>query len=158
TVPIDHEAPEKGALSIDYEFGAPFDPAKPTVIVVADAQQFYVRKGAMAEIQKTDFGPEFNVVGVIGRGTSRAFIEKTLGTDGKPDWALAWRIFRAEQWIEDIDAVRKAVVGDEGMVSLYGASGGSRLVQQFLARHGRHVARAYMASPLNPFAVGELRL
>jgi pimeloyl-ACP methyl ester carboxylesterase len=157
-VPMDHAVPERGCLSIDYELGAAFDAAKPTVLVLADAQQFFLRKGAVAGIQQSQFGAEFNVVGVIGRGSSHAFVEKALDASGKPDWVEAWRIFRAEQWIDDIDAVRKAIVGENGKILLYGASGGSWLAQQYLARHGSHAERAFLASPLNPFAVGDLGL
>ena len=157
-VPLDHEHPDLGQASLYYEMGAPFDPNKPTQFVVADGQQFYVRKGAMARIQREDFGDAFNVVGIVGRGATPAFIDAALAPDGKPDWAKAWRLFRSDQWVEDIEAVRVALAGDGARVLLYGVSGGALLVQQYLAKHGDRVARAFIAAPVNPFLVGRLGL
>ncbi len=157
-VPLDHAEPHGARAALDYELGAPFDPAKPTVLVIADGQQFYVRKGAMAGLQKEEFGPEFNVVGIIGRGATPAFIEAARNGDGTPDWMSAWRLFRSDQWIEDIEAVRVDLLGRRGKVMLYGASGGAFLVHQHLARHGEYVSRAFTACPVDPFEVGALGL
>jgi len=60
--------------------------------------------------------------------------------------------------VEDIDAVRRAVVGAQGRVSLYGRSGGAYLVHQYLARHGAHVARAFTQSAVSPTLNRELRI
>src|SRR5262249_3276545 len=155
-VPLDHQTPERGRPSPSYEFGAPFHPKKPTVFVIADGQQFYVRRGAMPEIQKTRFGDGFNVVGIVGRGATKAFRDAALGEGGRPDWQKAWRLFHSGQWIEDIEAVRKAVAGPRGEVSLYGVSGGAMLVHEYLARHGEHVRRAFTAAAVDPFHEGRL--
>src|SRR5262245_33565661 len=64
-VPLDHGQPGGPAAAIDYELGAPFDPGKPTVLVVADAQQFHLRPGALAALQRDQFGDGFNVVGTV---------------------------------------------------------------------------------------------
>jgi pimeloyl-ACP methyl ester carboxylesterase len=128
------------------------------VIVVADGQQFYVRRGAVAGIQEETFGDAFNVVGLVGRGTSEPFLDAVKARDGSTDWEMAWRIFNAEQWVEDIEAVRRAVVGDDGKILLFGASGGAFLVHQVLSKHGDRVLRVFTASPVNPYLVGALRL
>ncbi len=39
-VPVDYNNPGMGQFNLEYEFGAEYNPAKPTVIVIADAQQF----------------------------------------------------------------------------------------------------------------------
>ncbi|HEX4735983.1 MAG TPA: alpha/beta fold hydrolase [Allosphingosinicella sp.] len=156
-VPLDHSRPAAGSARLDYELAAPFDPHKPTVIVVADGQQFYVRKGAMPALQQSLFGSGVNVVGLVTRGTTPAFVAASLGGDGKSDWQRAWRIFNADQWIADIDALRRALVGN-GKVMLYGRSGGAYLVHQYLAVHGDHVSRAFTQSPVNPEIVRDLRI
>lgn len=155
TAPLDYDHPAAGSAELTYEFGAPFDPSKPTVIVVADGQQFYVRRGKTADLQRQLFGPNVNVVGLITRGTTRAFIAATLAPDGQPDWETAWRVFNSRQWLGDIERVRRAVVGD-GQVMLYGRSGGAYLVHQYLAAHGDHVSRAFTQSPVNPVIVRDL--
>jgi pimeloyl-ACP methyl ester carboxylesterase len=157
-VPIDRENSTLGTAAIRAELGAPYDPAKPTLFVIADAQQFYVRPGAMAKLQEDRFGDGFNVVGIIGRGSTPEFVRASLGRDGEPDWAKAWGIFSSDEWIADIEAVRRAILGAEGKVLLYGQSGGAFLVHQYLARHGEHVARAVTPAALNPFLIGELGL
>jgi hypothetical protein len=157
-VPLDHTNPAMGAAQLPIEFGAAFDSAKPTVIVVVDGQQFYLRKGSVAELQQQRFGDAFNVVGILGRGATDAFIAATRGAGETTDWRKAWQIFRTEQWMGDIEAVRRALVGDEGNVYLYGASGGADLIHQFLLRYGRHVSRAYTGSPGNDALARELRL
>jgi pimeloyl-ACP methyl ester carboxylesterase len=157
-VPLDHQAPGRGRASLYYEFGAPYDPKKPLVLVIADGQQFFVRRGVMAGLQKERFGDGLNVVGIVGRGASKAFRDAALDTAGRPDWEKAWRIFHSRQWVEDIDAVRQAIVGARGQVLLYGVSGGALLVHEYLARHGEHVRRAFTAAAVDPFHEGQLGL
>jgi pimeloyl-ACP methyl ester carboxylesterase len=157
-VPFDRDGEVPGSAVIHAELGAPFDRTKPVLLVIADAQQFYVRRGAVAALQKDRFGDAFNVVGIIGRGATPEFVTAAMGPEGTPDWERAWRIFSSSEWVEDIEAVRRAIAGPEGKVLLYGQSGGAFLVHQYLAVHGRHVARAATPAPLNPFLVGELGL
>lgn len=156
-VPLDYTHPAFGSATLTYELGAPFDPHKPTVIIVADGQQFFVRKGAVADFQRQLFGPGVNVVGIITRGTTPAFINSALGPNGKPDWGRAWRIFNSGQWIGDIESVRKALPGN-GKIMLYGRSGGAYLVHQYLIVHGDHVSRAFTQSPVNPTIIRDLRI
>lgn len=52
-VPIDYVNQNKGFTTVSYEFGADFSENKPTVFIIADAQQFYVRKGTIANLQTT---------------------------------------------------------------------------------------------------------
>jgi pimeloyl-ACP methyl ester carboxylesterase len=106
-------------------------------------------------LQHDLFGPDINVVGLITRGTTPAFVKAALAPDGKTDWLRAWRIFNAGQWIEDIDSVRRAVVG-KSTVMLYGRSGGAYLVHQYLAAHGNHVSRAFTQSAVNPLIARNL--
>jgi len=157
-VPLDHQAPDGRVAAIRYELGAPFDAAKPTVFVIADAQQFYVHAGATPELQASLFGDGFNVVGIPGRGSNSVVIRATRGTDGRTDWRVAWRVFNSAQWVEDIEAVRRHLLGERGQVSLYGRSGGAFLVHQYLAVHGDKVRRAWTQAPLNPVIVAGLGL
>lgn len=129
-VPLDYQHPKLGRAPLSFEFGTPFDKSKPTVFIIADAQQFYVRRGGIAQLQQAIFGDAFNVVGIVGRGGTQEFIKATLDVASQPDWAKAWQVFNSDQWIGDIDSVRKAVVGDKGKILLYGRSGGAYLVHQ----------------------------
>jgi pimeloyl-ACP methyl ester carboxylesterase len=160
-VPLDHGSEESPAIELQFELGAPYDPQKPLVIVVADAQQFYVRRGAVAGLQRDTLGDtdgDFNVAGILGRGVSEPGIAAARDAEGKPVWSEAWRIFNSDQWIEDIDAVRRDLVGESGKILLFGASGGAFLVTQYLSKHGARVERAVTAAPVHPPLIGELGL
>jgi pimeloyl-ACP methyl ester carboxylesterase len=158
TVPLDHARPEGGRATLRYELGAPFDPARPTVLVIADGQQYYLRPGATAALQRDVFGDRVNLVGILTRGSTPEFVQAALDPEGRPDWLKAWRIFNSSQWVEDIDAVRRAVAGDRGRVMVFGRSGGGYLVHQYLVRHGAHVSRAFTQSAVNPRLTGDLRI
>jgi pimeloyl-ACP methyl ester carboxylesterase len=158
SVPLDHRHPESGSKPLRYELGRPWQPGRPAVLVVADGQQYYMRPGAAGTLQKEVFGDDFNVVGILSRGGTPEFVSAALDPSGKPDWQAAWTIFNADQWLEDIDAVRRAVIGPAGRVSLYGRSGGAYLVHQYLAKHGAHVDRAYTQSAVSPALNRELRI
>ena len=155
-VPIDHALPDGGSYEVIVEFGAPFDPRKPTVFVIADGQQFYVREGAVSRLQDDLFGREINVAGLIGRGSllsHEAARSQVIDATGEVDWAAAWRLLRAAQWIEDIEAVRAEVLGERGKVMLFGRSGGGLLVHQYLTIHGDNVSRAFTSAPVaNPWS------
>src|SRR5262245_25936832 len=158
-VPLDHGDAPGPRATIGYEFGAPFDSAKPTVLVVADAQQFHLRPGAMAAIQQGQFGEACNVVGIVrSRAAGDEFLGAVTDGAGHTDWAAAWRLFRSGQWVEDLEAVRVALLGPEGKVSLYGASGGAELAVEYLQRHGDKVARAFLAAAVMPALMGEYGL
>jgi len=157
-VPLDHQQTSGPTVELYYELGAPFDRSLPTILVVADGQQFYIRRGAMADLQARLFGPGFNVVGLVGRGLTPEVVKAVPTTTGRPDWERAWQLFRAAQWIEDLDDLRATLVGRRGRVLLFGQSGGGLLVRQYLAVHGDHVSRAVTVVPVEPFLVGELGL
>ena len=155
-VPLVYGNPSIGKAILSLDFGAPYKSNLPTVIVVADGQQFYVQKDAMRELQANTFGNKVNVVGIITRGTTPAFINSCLNREGKPDWFKAWQIFNSDEWIEDIESVRKALVGDTGSIYLYGRSGGAYLVHQYLTKYAAHVTRAFTQSSVNPYLNAEL--
>lgn len=157
-VPLDYKARNLGTGSLYFEFGAPYDRAKPTIFIIADAQQFYVRRGEVASLQRSIFGDTFNVIGIVGRGSLQQFVHAALDAKGQPDWQRAWQIFNSDQWIDDIETVRRKVVGRSGKILLYGRSGGAYLVHQYLTKYGMHVLRAFTQAALNPFIVNELGL
>jgi pimeloyl-ACP methyl ester carboxylesterase len=156
TVPFSYEEPALGTAKLALDYAAPFNPAKATVLVIADGQQFYVRAGAMKDLKEATFGDAVNVVGIITRGTTPAFIDATLNSDGKPDWLKAWKVFNSGEWVRDIETVRKALVGENGQIDLYGRSGGAYLVHQYLSQHSDHVGRAFTQSAVNPYLNAEL--
>ena len=139
-VPFDHRRPQEGRFALDYFVARPFDRGKPTILVVADGQQFYVRRDVWAAWQSR-FGEGVNVVGVPGRGAAHG-LQQRLGLPSGDGWVEAYRLLRYEQWVADIDLIRRALAGPRGRVGLYGASGGGRLVHEYLSRYGAGAERA----------------
>jgi predicted esterase len=156
-VPFDHLHPELGTFPLYYELGAPFAPTKTTVLVIADGQQFYLQKGSVAQLQKERFGDRFNVVGIVGR-SANPDLQQWLTKHEPVDWKLVYQVLQSAQWIEDIEVVRKAMVGATGSVVLYGASGGAMLVAESLAKHSQYVLRALVESSVSPFVEAEYGL
>lgn len=157
-VPLDYDHPSLGSAPLYFELGARFDPQKPVVLVIADGQQYFIRRGGIVELQRSLFGDAFNVVGLVTRGSTPEFIQAALGGDGKIDWRKAWQIFNSEQWIRDIESVRKSLLGEHGKIMLYGRSGGAYLVHQYLAEYGEHALRAFTQSPVIPRIVADLEI
>jgi pimeloyl-ACP methyl ester carboxylesterase len=148
-VHVDHWDPLAGTTEIHYEFGAAFSPGKPTIFIIADAQQFYVRKGAVARLQATLLDSTFNVVGIIGRNYNDELRDLVTDPSGEVDWVKAHKIFSWPQYVNDIEEVRKKVVGPEGTIFLYGQSGGGLLIHQYLSLYGRHVDKAFTGASVN---------
>lgn len=157
-VPIDRGTPELGSAQLYYELGYPYDPVKPTLFVIVDGQEFYLRRGTVKALQDSLFGGGFNVVGIPGRGADDTFAKACQDANGKTDWAKAWRVFNSSEWIEDIEAVRRAVVGQNDNILLYGSSGGANLVHEYLAKYGAHVTRVFTEAAGSPFLNRELRI
>ena len=156
-VPFVYEHPEKGSFDLSYELGRAFDPAKRTVFVIADGQQFYVRTGLIAPLQDKLFGDSFNVVGIIGRGVNEQ-VAREVKHGSSVDWLTAYQILNSDEWIEDIESVRKDLLGPMGAVALYGRSGGALLVHQYLCKHPEHVVAAYTQASVNRFLDAEFGL
>ncbi len=142
-VPLDHRDPAAGAVELAYEWGAPYRPDRATVLLVADAQQFYLRPGAAADLQSKLFGPQVNVLALFGRAASpqvQAFVRPGAATD----WARASRVLNVHQWIADLRLVADSLELRPEKFALYGRSGGADLVLRFLATHPRRAFRAYV--------------
>ena len=156
-VPFLYEHPERGRFALQYELGRKFDSTKPTVFVIADGQQFYVQKGLVRPLQDELFGQDFNVVGIFGRGTNDS-VRKRIRQGDAVNWESAYDTLKSNEWVEDIESVRRAVLGPRGKVLLYGRSGGGLLVHQYLAKHPDHVRAVFTQAAVNRFLDAEFGL
>lgn len=147
-VSVDYEQPEGDKFYLEYEFGQKYDPAKPTVIAMADGQQFWARPGRAARFQKDIFGKGFNVVVVFNRATNQA-LQNYLWDDDEINWKQAYRVFNASQWIEDVESVRKKICPTK-KIHLYGRSGGGLLLLQYLEKYNQHVDKAFCQTAILP--------
>lgn len=150
-VPLDYDNPDRGKFNLEYEFGAEFDPAKPTVIVIADAQQFYVSKGRVQKIQEELFGSDFNVLGIISRGNYPELTEMVKTDAGETDWEKAYSLFHSFQYVNDIQSVIQQVLENQEAIYLYGQSGGAFLITEYLSAFpGSKVKKVFIGAAVNP--------
>ena len=142
-VPIDHDAVHRGTFPLEYLVAGEIAPKKPTVLVIADGQQFSVRADAMPGFRKL-FGDDVNIVGIPGRGSAKPLLD-LLGDPAASaaDWILAYRLLRYRQWVADIDAVRSSVLGKNAKILIFGTSGGAFLLHTYMAAFGKNVRAAY---------------
>lgn len=148
-VPVDYSDPKAGTTTVSYELGAVFSPTKPTVFIITDAQQFYVRKGAVSTLQATLLDTSYNVVGILNRSNNDDLKNFVIDKSGNIDWRKAATVFSWQQYVNDINEVRKKLVGDSGHIYLYGQSGGGFLIHQFLSVYGQYVDKAFTAAAVN---------
>ncbi len=142
-VPLDHGNPALGRIELAYQWGAPYRPGRPTVLLVADAQQFYLRPGAAADLQAKLFGPALNVLALFGRAASSQ-LKDYVRPAGHTDWARSARVLNVHQWIGDLKAVADQLELAPDRLALYGRSGGADLVLRFLVVHPHRASWAYV--------------
>src|ERR1700678_2380273 len=154
-VPFDHFAPASGSFALPYLVDGDIDRTRPTIVIVGDGQQFYIRPDKLPDFRGL-FGPNVNIVGLPGRSFAPE-LQAHLGAASRGDWAQVYALLRYAQWSADIDALRSGLLGADGAILLYGASGGGRLVHEHLTRAG-HVVRGYTEAAVFPALDAEIGL
>src|SRR5690606_25521621 len=105
-VPLDHDQPAGESVRLSYELAEPFDPRRPTLLWVADGQQFQVRReGATVRLRDERLGlppGAFNLVGLVGRGFDEEVSGRLRRGDGRVDWARAHHLLGSRQWVGDL--------------------------------------------------------
>jgi len=159
-VPIDYSSSSTETFNLYYELANKFDPTKKTLFIITDGQQFYVRPGSVKKLRDKILGKDFNklnVVAIVGRGTNNNLIQKCINkTNGTTDREIAFKLFNSNQWIKDIESVRKHLLGNNGKIMLYGRSGGAYLTHRYISVYGNHVSKVFTQAAVNPFL--ELKL
>lgn len=136
-LPFDRSGSLKGSFEAEYYVEGRFDRGKPTVFLVADGQQFFLRPELMPSYRQT-YGSDVNLVGVPGRGMSGE-VQRSTGVSPNTDWHVAYELLRYENWSNDIDAIRRDLLGESGAIYVHGRSGGGELVHEHLSRYPRSV-------------------
>jgi pimeloyl-ACP methyl ester carboxylesterase len=157
-VPIDHTKSAEGKFSFYYELSTNYKFDQPTIIFVTDGQQSYGEAGKVdALAQLYQFDSTLNLVFMENRGRRYSFIDVTK-PDSTADWEKVYRLLSSKQMIEDIECVRRDLFKDhpESKVYLFGRSGGGYIIQEYLAKYGKHVQRAYLQCAPNPSIMKQL--
>jgi hypothetical protein len=152
-VPIDHDRPSAGTFALACEWGSQPERGQQTILLVADGQQFFLRPGGAARIQKQLFGSGFNVLGIVGRSRSEALSRIVIPKSGI-DWMQAYRLLKWTQWTGDVRHVIEHLGLEKNGLGLYGRSGGANLIHQLLTiRPGTKARVAIQAAVNHPLDV-----
>lgn len=146
--PIDHDSAAQGTFPLACEWGAAPDPRRRTIVLVADAQQFYLRPGGAARIQTQLFGSSVNVLSIVGRSRSDV-LQPIIMPAGKTDWNLAYRLLNWTQWARDLALVIDRLSLERTGLGLYGRSGGAHLIHEFLTQRPATRARVFVQAAVN---------
>ena len=158
TIPIDYENKNEGTFSLYYELSSNFKFEQPTIIFITDGQQSYGEAGKVDDLAKSyQFDSTFNLVFIENRGRKYSFID-VQNADGTVNWEKVYRLFSSEQMVEDIECVRRDLFKDhpESKLFLFARSGGGYITQEYLAKYGKHIQRAYLQCAPNPIIMKQL--
>ena len=147
-VPLDHSEPRLGRFPLRCEWGAPPQSGRTTVVVVADGQQYFVRPGGAARLERDLFGGGLNVLAIVGRSRAPE-VERFVLPGARPDWQAAYRFLNWRQWARDVEAVIRHLGLGSRHLGLYGRSGGAHLIHQILTLRPDLRGRAYVQAAVN---------
>jgi pimeloyl-ACP methyl ester carboxylesterase len=157
-MPIDHFNNSEGTFSFYYELSSNFKFDQPTIIFITDGQQSYGEAGKVDELAESyDFDSTFNLVFLENRGRRYSFID-VKNADGSVNWERVYHLFSSKQMVEDIECVRRDLFKDhpESRFFLFARSGGGYITQEYLAKYGNNVQRAYLQCAPNPIIMKQL--
>lgn len=142
SVPLNYKNPELGTFKLYYELCSDFDENKPTVMIPTDGQRTFSQVG-MADQYKTMFDLGFNTVTYEFRG----MFASQIPIIDKPslDWNLAYEILNCDNVIEDIESIRKDLLGDQ-KIFILGGSGTAMMGMKYTAKYPDNVEKAFLMS------------
>lgn len=143
-VPLSYKNPEKGSFRLYYEINSDFKEDKPIIMIPTDAQREGSQTG-MADVYKNRImETSFNTVTYEYRNLACSKIAKFWRNP--VDWVDAYEVFHSDNAVEDIEMIRRDLLGPDGQFYLWGGSGIAIMALQYLAKYHRFVKRAFLMS------------
>lgn len=140
--PISYKYPEWGTFRLYYEVNSNFDSSKPIVLIPTDAQRGSSQVG-MADQYRKIFDISFNVLTYEYRGQFCSSIPEFQKRGWT--WEKAYLAFNSDNAVEDIELIRKHLLGDK-KICILGGSGIAMLGLKYLVKYHKHVSRAFLMS------------
>lgn len=141
-VPVDYNRPRGESFRLYYEVNRDFDSSKPTILIPTDAQRSFSQAG-WADRYKKVFSTRLNVVIFEYRGT---FCSAIPGLNLRDiDWERAWQVYHSDNVVEDMERIRRHLLGDRP-IHVLGGSGTAMMGLKYLSKYHQHVERAYLMS------------
>jgi len=141
-VPVCYTHPDRGVFRLYYEINSDFDPHRPTVIIPTDGQRSESLVG-WADKYKDMFGLTCNVITHEYRGMPCGRIQE-IGEE-RIDWKKACEDLNTDNAVEDIERIRRDLLGDR-KAFLLGGSGTAMMGLKYLSKYHRHIERAFLMS------------
>ena len=157
SVPINHFNADEGTFSLYYELSTNFRFDQPTIFFLIDQQQSYGEIGKIDVSNWAQFDSTMNLVFIEIRGRQYSYIDVN-NTDGSIDCEKVYRLLSSKQIIEDIECVRRDLFKDhpESKVYIFARSGGGYIAQEYLAKYGNNIQRAYLQCAPNPIIMKQI--
>lgn len=141
-VPIDHQLEDSRKIPITYTIIGGFDKNRESIFLVDDPLDTWDDNfGLVNGLQD-----KWNIVRVHGRRQSEE-IKKLVGPYEQANWKLAYRFYNQRQVAQDLEYVRKAIVGDQKIILLGQGSSAAGLLQ-YLSTFPERVSKSVWLSPL----------
>ncbi|HHF43212.1 MAG: hypothetical protein DRJ11_02445 [Candidatus Aminicenantes bacterium] len=141
-VPLSYRRPAQGSFKLYYELCSDFDENKPTILIPIDGQRTFSQVG-WADKYKKMFGLEFNTVIYEYRGM---YCSRIPELDSRNiDWPRAYELLNSDNVVEDIERIRRDLLGDK-KINILGGSGTAMIGLKYIARYPENVDRAFLMS------------
>ncbi|NOX87496.1 MAG: alpha/beta hydrolase [Calditrichaeota bacterium] len=141
-VPVSYRDPSKGTFKLYYELCSDFDKTKPTILIPTDGQRSLSQVG-WADKYKKMFNLDYNTVVYEYRGMYLSKIK--LLQNKNIDWELAYELLNSDNVVEDIERIRKDLLGEE-KINILGGSGTAMIGLKYIAKYPEKVNRAFLMS------------
>ncbi|MBC7364258.1 MAG: alpha/beta fold hydrolase [Candidatus Aminicenantes bacterium] len=141
-VPLSYKDPARGTFKLYYELCSDFDVNKPTILIPTDGQRSLSQVG-WADKYKKMFDLDYNTVTYEYRGMFCSKI-KELGSKNI-DWALAYEFLNSDNVVEDIESIRKDLLGEK-QINILGGSGTAMIGLKYISKYPEKVRRAFLMS------------
>jgi pimeloyl-ACP methyl ester carboxylesterase len=141
-VPLTYRNPSKGTFKLYYELCSDFDESKPTILIPTDGQRTFSQVG-WADKYKKMFNLDFNTVIYEYRGMYCSRIPELEGKN--INWPLAYELLNSDNVVEDIERIRRDLLGDK-KINILGGSGTAMIGLKYIAKYPEKVNRAFLMS------------
>ncbi len=141
-VPLSYDHPEWGEFELYYELCSDYQEGKSTLLVPTDGQRTFPQVG-WADRYKQIFNTSLNVVTYEYRGMYCSDIPGFQKK--KKDWVRIYESLNSDNVIEDMENIRKDLLGDK-KINILGGSGTAMIGLKYLSKYHQNVERAYLMS------------
>lgn len=137
-MPVSYQNPDGETFLLYYELCSDFDESRPTVIIPTDAQRSLSQVGWADKYKEMFELEEYNTVTFEYRGMYASGIPEV--SNPGLDWSRAYQILNSDNAVEDIERIRRDLMGDR-QVFILGGSGTAMMGLKYISRYPQNVKK-----------------